>query len=100
MPPHEHLDTRAACRHAGVRAVSLRWVDTDKGDAQRPSYRSRLCVREIKAAMRKQDVPDASELFSGMPPLEAVKLLTSLFLSHVHDRGSSSSNCRRKRRRT
>ena len=24
----------------GAKAVSLRWVDTDKGDADRPNYRS------------------------------------------------------------
>ena len=57
----------------GAKAVSLRWVDTDRGDAGRPNYRSRLVVREIKKAMKKSDVPSAVELFSGMPPLESVK---------------------------
>ena len=37
--------------------LSLRWVDTDRGDAGRPNYRSRLVVREIKKAMKKSDVP-------------------------------------------
>ena len=35
----------------GAKSVSLRWGDTDKGDADRPNYRSRLVVREIKKAM-------------------------------------------------
>ena len=30
----------------GAKAVSLRWVDTDKGDADRPNYRSRGRVRD------------------------------------------------------
>ena len=31
----------------GAKAVSLRWIDTDKGDARRPNYRCPLVVREI-----------------------------------------------------
>lgn len=76
------LVPRAEMEAEGARPVSLRWVDTDKGDASRPNYRSRLCVREIKKAMRKSDVPPASDLFSGMPPLESVKMLLSLFVAH------------------
>ena len=49
-----------------------RWVDTDKCDADRPNYRSRLVVREIEEAMKRSDVPSAAELFSGIPPLESV----------------------------
>ena len=68
----------------GAKTVSLRWVDTDKGDVDRPNYRSRVVAREIKKAMKKSDVPSAAELFSGMPPLESVKrfALLSLFVSH------------------
>ena len=69
----------------GAQAVSLRWVGTDKGDADRPNHRSRLAVREIKKAMKKSDVPSAAELFSGMPPLESVKALLSLFVSHSQE---------------
>ena len=53
-----------------AKAVSLRWIDTDKGDADRPNCRSRLVVREIKKATKKSYVLSAAELFSGMPPLE------------------------------
>ena len=69
----------------GGRAISLRWVDTDKGDAQRPNYRSRLCVREIKKAMKTTEIPQAADLFSGMPPLEAVKALMSIFVGHCQE---------------
>ena len=48
----------------GAKAVSLRWVGTDKGDAGRPNYKSRLVVREIKKALKKSDVHSAAELFS------------------------------------
>ena len=46
--------------------MSLRWVDTDKGDADRLHYRSLLVVREIKKAMKNSDVSSAAELLSGM----------------------------------
>eukprot|EP00971_Amphidinium_carterae_P195682 3883398-Amphidinium_carterae.1 len=57
----------------------MKWVDTDKGDATRPNYRSRLVCREVKKAKRPQ--LKASELFSSMPPLEAIQTLCSLFMS-------------------
>ena len=76
----------------GAQAVSLRWVDTDKGDADRPNYRSRLVVRQIKKAMKISDVPSAAELFSGMPRLESVKALLSLFVSLQSRRGERQGN--------
>ena len=66
----------------GAKAVSLRLVDTHKDDADRPNCRSRSVVREIKKAMKKSDVPSEAGLFSGMPPLESVKALLCLFVSH------------------
>ena len=68
-----------------AKAVSLRWVDTDKVDADRPNYRSRLVVREVKKATKKSDVTSAAELFSGIPPLEGVRALLSLFVSHSQE---------------
>ena len=53
----------------GAKTVSLRRVDTDKGDVDRPNYRSRLGVREIKKAIQGSAVPSAAELFSVMPLL-------------------------------
>eukprot|EP00971_Amphidinium_carterae_P296889 5897791-Amphidinium_carterae.1 len=59
----------------------MKWVDTDKGDATRPNYRSRLVCREVKKAKRPGEQLKASELFSSMPPLEAVKTLCSLCMT-------------------
>ena len=41
----------------GAKAVFLSWIDTDKGDAGRPSCGFRLVVREINKAMKKSDFP-------------------------------------------
>eukprot|EP00971_Amphidinium_carterae_P078911 1561324-Amphidinium_carterae.1 len=55
-----------------ARTVDLCWVDTNKGDELRPNVRSRFCAREIKKAMPSHTRLDSAELFSGMPPLEAL----------------------------
>ena len=44
-----------------------------------------MCVREIKKAMKKPEIPQAADLFSGMPPLEAVKALLSIFVGHCQE---------------
>ncbi|CAK0899207.1 unnamed protein product [Prorocentrum cordatum] len=38
-----------AFAETGRPPIPLKWVDTNKGDAERPNYRSRLVVKEIKA---------------------------------------------------
>ena len=61
------------CKDAGMKPLDLIWVDTDKSvDPTRKRIRSRLCVREYKTK---------SQLFSAMPPLEAVKVLVSIMMS-------------------
>ena len=64
----------------GRQPISLKWLDRNKGDSQSPNYRSRLVVREIKRSSKTDDLPE-HELFSAMPPLEALKLLCSLLVS-------------------
>ena len=68
------------CRDAGMKPLDLIWVDTDKSvDPTRKKIRSRLCAREYKTKKQskiQRDLP-ASQLFSAMPPLEAVKVLVS-----------------------
>ena len=44
--------TRSEMLMGGKKAVTLKWIDTNKGDALQPRYRSRLVAREIKKAMR------------------------------------------------
>ncbi|CAK0859186.1 unnamed protein product [Prorocentrum cordatum] len=69
----------------GKKAVTLKWIDTNKGDRTQPRYRSRLVAREIKKAMRSEDRPDQAELFSATPPLEAFKAMVTIFVGRVND---------------
>ena len=62
----------------GKAPITLKWVDRNKGDWQRPNFRSRLVVREVK---KKGQTLEDAELFSAMPPLEALKVLCSLMVS-------------------
>ncbi|CAK0860922.1 unnamed protein product [Prorocentrum cordatum] len=77
----EPSDEETCGRLTGRAPLRTRWVDTNKGDEQRPKYRSRLVAMEIKAAKKASEQMSASELFSSTPPLEAVKLLCSLMVS-------------------
>ena len=72
------------CRDAGVKPLDLLWVDTDKSvDPARKKIRSILCAREYKTKKQGkiQRALPASQLFSAMPPLEAVKVLVSIMMS-------------------
>ena len=78
------LGARSSQGVEGAKARPCVASQTDKVDADRPNYRSRLLVREIKRAMKKSDVPCAAELFSGMPPLENV-----LFVANTQEEAKS-----------
>ena len=56
------------------RIITTKWVDTNKGSALEPEYRSRLVGREIKTDAR----PD---LFAATPPLESLRYVASLCAS-------------------
>ena len=67
-----------------MKPLDLIWLDTDKFvDPTRKKIRSRLCARENKTKKegKIQRAPPASQLFSAMPPLEAVKVLVSIMMS-------------------
>ena len=72
------------CKDAGMKPLSLILVDTDKSvDPTHKKIRSRLCAREYKTKKQgkiERALP-ASQLFSAMPPLEAVKVLVSIMMS-------------------
>ena len=73
-----------ACRDAGMKPLDLIWVDTDKSvDPSHKKIRSRLCAREYKTKKQGkiQRALPTSQLFSAMPPLEAVKVLVSIIMS-------------------
>lgn len=59
--------------------ISMKLVDRNKGDTQRPNYRSRLVCREIKRASNADFIPEYAS-FSAMPPMESLKqiLLSSM----------------------
>ena len=59
----------------GKPPIKTRWLDTNKGDPSHPDFRSRLVVKDIKAAKRPEDQLPANLLFSSTPPLEAMRLL-------------------------
>ena len=61
-------------QHTGKAPISTRWIDINKGDEEKPNYRSRLVAREINTHKR-------DDLFAATPPLEALKLILSITAS-------------------
>ena len=55
----------------GKAPIGCRWIDINKGDDEKPEYRSRLVAKEINRS------PNA-EMFAATPPLEAKKMLFSM----------------------
>ena len=72
------------CKDAGMKPLDLMWLYTYKSvDPAYNKIRSRLCAREHKTK-KQGKIPralPASQFFSAMPPLEAVKVLVSLMMS-------------------
>ena len=66
----------------GVKIVDAKWVDTNKGDADKPNMRSRYVGREFNNS--KMD-----GLFAATPPLEALRYL-------VHRAATTSSGYKSK----
>jgi hypothetical protein len=73
----------------GRSAITVRWVDVNKGDDMVPNYRSRLVARQLKA----QDKSGQS-FFAPAPPLEALRTVLSMAMTkvgtHVPDWSPSS----------
>ena len=65
-----------AYERTGKPPISVRWVDTNKGDEAEPNYRSRLVARQLKAC----DSSGAS-YFAPAPPLEALRTVISLAMT-------------------
>ena len=62
----------------GKAAISVRWVDVNKGDDLHPKYRSRLVARQMKAHDRS-----GASFFAPTPPLEALRTVLSLAATAV-----------------
>ena len=64
----------------GRGAISVRWVDVNKGDDIHPRYRSRLVARQLKAHDRS-----GASFFAPTPPLEALRSVLSLAATTIGD---------------
>ena len=60
-----------AIKRTGKPPISVKWVDTNKGDDTQHNYRSRLVAREIR---RKGE----DSIFAPTPPLESLRTILSL----------------------
>ena len=54
----------------GQKPIGVRWVGTDKGDRDRPSYRSRLVAKQYR-----QERGD--DLYAATPPTESLRAVIS-----------------------
>ena len=61
---------------AGTRIVGTRWVETNKGTAEKPKVRSRLVCQEFNLTG-----DPSGELFAPTPPLGATRYLISALAS-------------------
>jgi len=75
-----------ARQRTGKAAISVRWVDVNKGDDEHPNYRSRLVARQLKAHDRSGE-----SYFAPAPPNEAVRFVIS---SAATDFGNGKAPCR------
>ena len=64
-------------RPKNEKVISTRWVDVNKGDEQRPKYRSRLVARELKAKSGQSET-HWSDFFASMPPITALRILSTI----------------------
>ncbi|CAK0903034.1 unnamed protein product, partial [Prorocentrum cordatum] len=67
-------------RELGRKPLSVRWVDIDKGDADRPDCRSRIVVQETKAQSTIAG-DDIGAVFAPTPPLGCLRLISSMVMS-------------------
>ena len=65
-----------ALARTGRAPISVRWIDTNKGDDDQPNYRSRLVAREIRRA-------GEDPIFAPTPPLESLRTIISLAATNV-----------------
>ena len=69
---------RSMQRMRGGKIIGVRWVDVNKGDQEKPDYRSRLVGQEFNTA--KDD-----ELYASTPPLEALRYVVSSAATWTED---------------
>ena len=68
MKVYEKVPVSEAHEKTGKAPIQTRWIDTNKGDSEKPLYRSRLVAKEFNTGAR----PD---LFAATPPTECLKFM-------------------------
>jgi hypothetical protein len=63
----------------GKPPITVKWIDTNKGDDDNPNYRSRLVAREVRQAWE-------STIFAPTPPLESLRSILSLAATDLKGR--------------
>ena len=66
-------------RQPWMKIITTRWLDVNKGDSINWNYRARLVAREIKRDKRE-------DLFAATPPLESLRMITSICAGNQHSR--------------
>ena len=70
MAVYEKVPIEMYVKETGRRPIGTRWVDTNKGDLEKPKVRPRLVAQEL--ATHKQP-----ELFAATPPIEYIRYLVA-----------------------
>ena len=66
---------REEAQRRGMKVIKTRWIDINKGDDDKPNYRSRFVAKEYNNG-------DAQGLFAGTPPLEALRYIIHKAATH------------------
>lgn len=87
LPPLQHflkkkdvwtkVPRSEALARTGKAPISVRWIDTNKGDDDTPNIRCRLVAREIRKA-------GEDPIFALTPPLESLRTILSLAATDFH----------------
>ena len=67
----EYSTEAEAWARTGRKPVGLKWIDTDKGSAEAPRYRSRFVCTEVR-------YEGVEPTFSATPPLETLRVLLNV----------------------
>ena len=83
MKVYEVVDIKECLRITGRPPIKSRWIHINKGDDERPNYRSRWVAKQFKTH-------EDFELFAATPPLDALRYVISTAASM--DNGCLMSN--------
>ena len=75
------IDAHTA-RDRGWSIIGTKWIDIDKGDADRPNYRSRLVAQEFNTGIGRDPY---GENFAATPPIESLRSLLSVAATRRSD---------------